>query len=180
MDEPAPQKKSTWERFLDQKTTPQRLLLAVAAIVAAVGLLGALAVTIGDRLGGDDPDGTEVVEVGELNGEVIEQGTASADDFVRHLVSVAGGAPVQLDLTVRAPETESAIGSHLPLWYNCDDGAVVGDGACNLVRLEFPTDTPPAVTNPLGWRFQGRYRVTIRNGVDFGTDLDLSFDDIDS
>ena len=32
--------------------------------------------------------------------------------------------------------------------------------------------------NPLGWRFGSTYRVTVRNGSGYGTDLDLSFDDI--
>lgn len=173
--------KSTWQRFLEQKTTPQRLLLALAGIVTAVVAIGAGVVTLWAWI--DAPDdrsdiGSEdVVEASELRDRDIESGTDDADELVQYLVSVAGGDPVALDLTVRA-HGEDTIGSHLALWYNCEEGAVIGDGACNKVRLEFPADAPPPLTRPLGWRFAATYRVTIRTGVDYGQDLDISFDDI--
>lgn len=33
-------KLGAWERFLDQKTVPQRFLIALAGIVAALGVVG--------------------------------------------------------------------------------------------------------------------------------------------
>ena len=90
-------------------------------------------------------------------GKVIRSGTDEGDDFVRFLIANDGGAPVALDLTVLTPEGFDG-GPDLPLWYNCAPGAVVGSGACNRVRLEFPSDIPVATSNPAGWRFRSTYR----------------------
>lgn len=165
---------SRWQLFLDSKTSPQRLLVALAGMVTAVVAIAAAVVTLtgwfaadGDRPGRSSPP----------PGSVVESGTAQADDLVRRLLAADHGDPIALDLTVLALQG-ATIESHLALWYNCEPGAVVGDGACNKVRLEFPSDTQPPRTKPLGWRFRGRYRVDVRNGVDYGTDLDISFDDI--
>jgi hypothetical protein len=178
---------STWQRFLQQRTVPQRLLLAVAGIVGAVAAIAAAVVAVGSWVGGDDDgddrggggDGSQeqVVEASELDGVTVESGTDDADELVRFLVAADGGDPVALDLTVLANGDEP-ITSHLALWYNCEPGAIVGDGACNKVRLAFPADNQPPQTRPLGWRFASTYRITVSAGVDYGQDLDLSFDDI--
>jgi hypothetical protein len=177
-DDP-PAKSSPWEGFLAKKTPWQRWLLAIGGVAGAVVSIGTVVITLAGWLGGSDDGGGDerVRSAAAFAGRTIESGTDEGDDLVRLLVAADGGEPVALDLTVLSPEGRP-IDPYLPLWYNCAPGAVVGSGVCNLVRLEFPGDIPVQTLNPLGWRFQGNYRVTVRNGHGYGTDLDISFDDI--
>jgi hypothetical protein len=156
----------------------QQVVVAAGAVAGAIVSIGTLVIIVAGWLGGGDDDGDgEKVRTAAGLPQVVESGTGDGDDFVRFLLANDGRDPVALDLTVRVADG-SLIDPYLPLWYNCAPGAVVGSGACNLVRLEFPSDTPVLTTNPSGWRFRGTYRVMVRNGVDYGTDLDISFDDI--
>ena len=186
-DDPTPpgRLKRWWQKLLDQKMTGHRLLLVIGGIAGAVVSIGTVVITLAGWFGGDDGGGAgagagggeRVRSATAFAGHVVESGTDEGDDLVRFLLAASGGDPLGLDFTVRAPDG-FVISSHLVLWYNCAPGAVVGSGACNRVRLEFPSDIPVQTLNPLGWRFRGTYRVTIRTGVDYGTDLDISFDDI--
>jgi hypothetical protein len=142
-------------------------------MAAAIGVIGGAAVWIGGWL-----DGSSAAErLIAADGDVIESGTAEGDSFVRFLLEHAGADPVELNVDVRAPEGWQETAPNMVLWYQCDPGEIVGDGACLRVRLELPGDSP-VLTKPLGWRFRGTYRIAVRTGAGFGTDMDIVFDDI--
>jgi hypothetical protein len=172
--------RSWWKGYVDETSRAQKVVIAVGSIATAVVAIGTAVVSLAGWFGGDDGEGgggERVRPATAFDGRVIESGTDDGDDLVRFLIAASGGEPVELNLTVLAPGGV-APDPYLPLWYNCAPGAVVGSGACNRVRLEFGSDTPVLTRNPVGWRFRGTYRVLVRNGVDYGTDLDIGFDDI--
>ncbi len=178
-----PASPSRREKFLAEATRTQKIFAVVGTVAGAIVAVGTIVITLAGWFGGGDDGGggdgatEQVRSATAFEGRRIESGTDEGDDFVRFLIGASGGEPVELDLTVLAPE-ESGSGPYLPLWYNCRPGAVVGSGACNRVRLESASDTPVLTRNPDGWRFRGTYRVLVRNGEDYGTDLDIDFDDI--
>lgn len=91
-------KSGAWECFLDQRTVPQRFLIALAGIVAALGVVGggvyAFAGWFGDSV--QPNDGTPIVAGGRG-----EQGSHEADTFVRGLLG-ASGQRLELDTIVQA------------------------------------------------------------------------------
>ncbi|MGH3775922.1 MAG: hypothetical protein ACRDRR_09335 [Pseudonocardiaceae bacterium] len=170
-------KSSAWERFLDQRTVPQRFLIALAGIVTALGVVGggvyAFAGWFGDP--SQPKDGTQIAAGGR-----VEQGSPEADAFVRRLLA-AGGQRLELDTIVRVPAEfppgglppEGRIYSFVPLFYNCQ-GKLPGHDNCNSAELAFgDVDPPVTVRSPLGVHFKGMYAVRITEGTVFGTDLQI-------
>lgn len=168
-------KSGAWERFLDQRTGPQRFLIALAGIVTALGIVGAGFYTfvdwVGDRSSATDRAST-------VAGGRIEQGSPEADTFVRKLLE-AQGQRLELDVVVDAPAEyppgglppEGVIYAGVPLFYNCQ-GKPPGNDNCNSAGLEFgDVHPPPTVRSPLGVHFRGTYAIRIREGTIFGTNL---------
>jgi hypothetical protein len=156
---PPPRRKSAWQRFLEGKTSGQRLLLQLGAIAAALaaiaGVVAGAVSFIGDRLGGiPGADGVTVVRSNEK----------SANRFVRLLDNAADdGSPLQLNHQIvgqRGP-------SDVTLAYNCQPS-----GRCNTTRVQAPEDQPAEMDPDTVW-YRGCWTVTkIGNG--FGAEpLDL-------
>lgn len=165
-----------WERFLDQRTVPQRLLIALAGIVTALGVVGGGLYTFAGLFGGSSANDATPIAVGER----VEQGSPEADTFVRKLLTAAGER-LELDSIVQAPAEfppeglppEGVLYSYLPLFYNCQ-GKPAGHDNCNSAELEFGDVDPPAtIRSPLGVHFKGTYAIRIREGTIFGTNLKI-------
>jgi len=169
-----PPKAGAWARFLDQKTTPQRFLLALAALVGAVATIAGAAWVVAGWIDGGNERG---VRSDAPHGR-LEQGSLEADEFISALLANNEGR-VDLDVVVAAPEgtPEGPIYSFISLLYNCR-GQAVGSDHCNRARLEFGDVDPPAAVRPPGVHFRGTYAITLRNGTVFGTDVDIVVRDI--
>ena len=150
---------SMWQRFLDGKTSFQRLVIALGALAGAV-------LTIAAVVGGVAKILDERVTVRPADGEVqkIQNREKTADDLVRFLLKAAKDrAPVQLDHQVMAPRGP---GGEFRLEYNCKDA-----GLCNFVRLETPSDIPDTIRDGVWYR--GCWSVT-QDGAGYAADhLDL-------
>ena len=168
-------KKSRWQRFLDGKTTPQKLIVAIGALAAAsiaVGTIVVAAINWLDIGGGDRR--TTATDSGEFAGEsgddepfVLHSGTPDAGRFVQFGIAAARqGDPFELN--VQIPEALFDNGSHLRLFYACDDSGVIGDGPCSFVRLEQGTSTPIAL-DPVGWWLRGCY-LLVQDGAGYQAD----------
>gem|GEM_PF-4912422 len=72
-------KDSAWQRFLDQKTTPQRLVIALAALVGACVTIAAGIGAAGGQLGDGDGESTAG---GGATDERVAQGTKAADRLI--------------------------------------------------------------------------------------------------
>lgn len=156
-------KSGAWERFLDQRTVPQRFLIVLAGIVAALGVVGGGAYAFAEWFG--DPsqpnDSTPIVAGGR-----VAQGSPEADTFVRGLLE-ADGQRRELGTIVSAPTefppgglpSEGVIYSFLPLFYNCQ-GKPPGRDNCNSAKLEFGDvkGIPVTVRSPLSCPLQGHVR----------------------
>lgn len=169
-----PPKPRAWAQFLDQKTTPQRFLLAVAALVGALATIAGAAWAVAGWIDGGNEGG---VITGVVSGR-LEQGSRGADELISALLAKDQGR-VDLDVVVAAPQgtPEGPIYSFVPLLYNCR-GQAVGSDHCNRARLEFGDVDPPASVRPSGVHFRGTYAVTVRSGTVFGTDVDIVVRDI--
>ncbi|MGH3872423.1 MAG: hypothetical protein ACRDSR_13100 [Pseudonocardiaceae bacterium] len=175
-------KSSAWERFLDQKTVPQRFLIALAGIVTAIGVVGGGIYVFAGWFEDSDQlnDDTPIVAGGR-----VAQGSPEADVFVRGLLK-ASGQRLELDTIVQAPAgfpsgglpPEGRIYSYLPLFYNCQ-GKPPGNDNCNSAELEFgDVDPPVTVSRPLGVHFKGTYAIRISGGTIFGSNLEIVILDV--
>jgi hypothetical protein len=164
-------KKTWWHRFLDGKTVPQKLIVAIGALAGASIAIGTIVVTAINWLDNGDRDRrTTATDVGVFAGEsgdepfVMHSGTTDADRFVQFGIAAARrGDP--FDLNVQIPEALFDNGSHLRLFYACDDSGVVGNGPCSFVRLEQGTSTPIAL-DPVGWWLRGCY-LLVQDGAGY-------------
>ncbi len=167
-----------WQRFLDQKTAAQRLLIAVAGIVAALVTIGG-GIYAASTLVGDDGDRDGGAGDGAtVAGERIEQGTDGADELIRRLLAAAGGR-VKLDRRISAPAGEVPFtDGDIRLHYNCK-GRPAGTDNCNVVRLQVPSDPPPQIIDKTVAYFNGTYAISLApGGAVYGTDFDVAFDDL--
>ena len=164
--------KSWWQRFLDGKTVPQKLIVAIGALAAASIAIGTILVAAINWLDDDDPDGrTAATESGVFAGDsgddepfVLHSGTPDAGRFVEFGIAAAErGDPFELN--VQIPEALFDNGSHLRLFYACDDTGVIGDGTCSFVRLEQGTSTPIGL-DPVGWWLRGCYML-VQDGAGY-------------
>ncbi len=163
MEEGANPQPSTWHRFLDGKTSGQRLVLALGALAGALLAIGALIAGIGALVGDDDgpaTPGTSTTPTGET---VVESQSEGADAFVRQLLATEG-APIQLNHKVMAPDADA----HFRLEYDCAKAT-----GCSFTRLE--TEAFNEARIPGGVWFRGCYSV-VGDGAGYGADdLDLEF-----
>jgi hypothetical protein len=171
VDRPKP-KKSWWQRFLDGKTVPQKLIVAIGALAAASIAIGTIVVAAINWLDDGARDGHTAASdsggfVGDGDGDepfVLHSGTLDADRFVQFGIAAARrGDPFELD--VQIPEALFDNGSHVRLFYACDDSGVIGDGPCSFVRLEQRRSTPIAL-DPVGWWLRGCYTL-VQDGAGF-------------
>lgn len=157
-------RQSTWARFLEQKTTVQRVLLAVGALATAVLAIGAVIAGLAAFLDDDSPH-RGGADTGTVQDVVNQEDTA--DDFVRFLLDAAGGRPVQLDHRVAAPRGD---GGQAELQYDC--AAPTG---CSFVRVEAGDHIPNTFAG--GVWYQGCWAIT-KDGAGYGAghlDLELSW-----
>jgi hypothetical protein len=166
IERPRP-KKSWWQRFLDGKTVPQKFIVAIGALAAAAIAVGTIVAAAINWLGNGDPESrTTVTDSAEFAGDgvdgepfVLRSGTPDANRFVEFGIAAARrGNPFELN--VQIPEALFDNGSHLRLFYACDDSGVIGDGPCSFVRLEQGSSTPIAL-NPIGWWLRGCYLLAL-------------------
>ena len=168
-------KKSWWQRFLDGKTVPQKLIVAIGALAAASIAIGTIVVAAINWLDNDDREvRTTATDSGVFAGDsgddepfVLHSGTPDADRFVQFGIAAARrGDPFELN--VQIPEALFDNGSHLRLFYACDDSGVIGDGPCSFVRLEQGSSTPIAL-DPVGWWLRGCYML-VQDGAGYQAD----------
>lgn len=145
-------------RFLKGTTGPQRLVLAVGALAAAVLAIGGVVTAIVRFVDGDDSR-----RIGPATDEEqrIENQSAAADELVGFLIDHDEGA-VQLNHQVIAPRGPNDVS----LQYACDEPA-----GCSVVRLQLPDSTPNEIPNGL-W-FQGCYLVVMKGAGYQADPLDL-------
>jgi hypothetical protein len=151
---------SPWQRFLKGKTGPQRLVLAVGALAAAVLAIGGVVAAVVRFVDADDDR-----RVGPATDDVqrIENQSAEADDLVKLLIEHDERSPIQLNHQVIAPRGPNDVS----LQYACDEPT-----GCSVVRLQLPDSTANEIPNGL-W-FQGCYLV-VMNGAGYGAQpLDLA------
>lgn len=185
-----PKKKpSGWQRFLNQKTAPQRLLVAVAAIATSLTAIGGAIYALTRVVGGSDPPaqvsttgGTDATTTtrppssAPSGRTVVRQQSPEADQLVRDLVAAAGSTRmIRLDhLIYEQAGRVIFTDSDLRLVYNC--GSALG---CDLVRLQFPRgleNRPRVVEDGQAAEFLGQYTVQLTRGIDFGDEsLDIAF-----
>jgi hypothetical protein len=166
---PDPAPTNGWNRFLEQKTAPQRFLLAVAAIATALAAIGGIGYTVvrwvADRAGGG---------VATSSGRVA-QGSPEADALIKDLLS-ANGRRTELDVIVedRLERKSDPIYAFVNLWYDCK-GQPAGRDTCSEATLEFGDvkNIPVTVRDPLGVHFRGTFAISVRQGTVFGTDLKI-------
>jgi len=142
------------QRMLDNKTGPQRIVISLGALAAALIAIGGV-VTAVLRVVGDDDGGR-----GRLDGVLsqtrrIESGTTAASEFVQDLLDHDGGV-VALDHQVIAEKGPADV----RLQYNCTDA-----GVCAMVRLQDVEVTAGDIVDGL-W-FKGCFAVT-QDGVGYG------------
>ena len=166
-------KRSRWQRFLDGKTVPQKLIVAIGALAAASIAIGTIVVAAINWLdNGDRERPTAAIDSGVFVGDgdepfVLHSGTPDADRFVQFGIAAARrGDPFELN--VQIPEALFDNGSHVRLFYACDDSGVIGDGPCSFVRLEQGSTTPIEL-DPVGWWLRGCY-LLVQDGAGYQAD----------
>ena len=160
----APSRTSWVQRLLDNKTGPQRAVISLGALAAALIAIGA-AVAAVVRLLDDDGDaggGAGSVDVVAPDGtQRVESATAAADEMVRSLLD-HDGAVVELDHQVIAEKGPADVS----LRYACTDA-----GVCATVRLQDVRVVAGEL--PDGRWFQGCFAVA-QDGVGYGAEpLDI-------
>jgi len=154
-------RQSMWHRFLDGKTSGQRLVVALGALAGALLAIGGLVAAVSALVGDDTPPGGTTSTPPGVS--VVENQSEEADGFVRDLLAT-NGAPVQLNTKVLAPDE----GSHVRLEYDCEKPT-----GCSSTRLEMGSFIPDRI--PGGVWYQGCYSV-VKEGAGYGADhLDLEF-----
>jgi len=142
------------QRLLDNKTGPQRIVISLGALAAALIAIGGV-VTALVRIVGDDGGGRGGLERVPSQTTRIESGTTAANDFVQDLLDHDGGV-VALDHQVIAEKGPADV----RLQYNCTDA-----GVCAMVRLQ---DVEVAAGDMAdGLWFKGCFAVT-QDGVGYG------------
>lgn len=156
-------KPSSWQQFLDGKTTWQRLIIAVGAIAGALVAIGGLVAGIG-ALAGDRKSAMSSTTTTFAGEEIVVMNQSKdADAFVRFLLGT-DGTPVQLNHKVIAPDA----GSHIRLEYDCAKRT-----GCSYTRLEAGTFIPDRIEGGVWYR--GCFSV-VREGAGYAADhLDLEF-----
>ena len=187
-----PPEAGIWQRFLDQKTAPQRLLVALAAVVTSVAIVAGGVYTV-LRLGDDsDPassttsstTGSTAPTATRLGtssstrpgSTVVRQQSPEADRFVHDLVEAASG-PGTIRLNHIVYEQGGRViftDSDMRLVYNC-----IPQRGCDTVRLQFPNgleNRARVVEDGTAAEYLGQYNVMLTRGVEFGDDaLDIAF-----
>jgi hypothetical protein len=160
VDAPPGRKPSTLQRLLDNKTGPQRLVISLGALAAALIAIGGVVTAVARVFDGDGGGGSDLDRPpGET--QRIESRTEAADRFVSDLLD-HNGAVVALDHHLIAK-----IGpADVSLLYNCTD-----TGVCSSVRIQSVYDDADAM--PDGRWFKGCYAVA-QDGNGYGADsLDI-------
>jgi hypothetical protein len=153
---------SVWHRFLEGKTTGQRLVLAIGALAGALLAIGALIAGIGALLG-DDAEPRASNSDSTTDETVVTNQSGSADEFVRLLLDT-DAAPIELNHKVIAPDE----GAFVRLEYDC--GKRTG---CSFTRLEAGTFIPDRIEGGVWYR--GCFSVA-REGAGYAAaHLDLEF-----
>ncbi len=142
------------QRLLDNKTGPQRVVISLGALAAALIAIGGV-VTAVVRVVGDDGDGRDGLERVPSETRRIESGTTAANEFVQDLLAHDGGV-VALDHQVIAEKGPADV----RLQYNCSDA-----GVCAMVRLQDVEDSAGDMAD--GRWFNGCFAVT-QDGVGYG------------
>ena len=141
------------QRLVDNKTGPQRALISLGALAAAVIAI-AVVVTAVVRIV-DDDDGRGGLERAPGQTRRIASGTMAADEFVRDLLGHDGGV-VALDHQVIAEKGPADV----RLQYDCTDA-----GVCVMARLQ-DVDVVAGDLADGVW-FTGCFAVT-QDGVGYG------------
>jgi hypothetical protein len=157
---PPGRKPSTLQRLLDNKTGPQRLVISLGAIAAALIAIGGVVTAVARVFDGAGGGGSDLDRApGET--QRIESRTAAANEFVEDLLDHDGGV-VALDHRLVAE-----IGpADVSLLYNCTDA-----GVCSKVRIQSVYDDADAMSD--GRWFKGCYAVA-QDGNGYGAEsLDI-------
>jgi hypothetical protein len=160
VDRPLGRQPSMWQRLLDNKTGPQRLLISLGALAAALIAIGGVVTAVARVFDGDDGGGADLDRApGET--QRIESRTEASDRFVQELLDHDGGV-VALDHRVIAEKGPVDV----RLRYNCTES-----GVCNMVRLQ--DHNVEASDMPDGLWFKGCFAVT-QDGLGYGAEsLDI-------
>src|SRR5262245_38427867 len=94
LDAPPVRKPSTWQRLLDNKTGPQRLVISLGALAAALIAIGGVVAAVVRAF--DDDGGGAGLDRSPGTTREIESRSDEADGFVRELLDHDGGV-VALD-----------------------------------------------------------------------------------
>jgi hypothetical protein len=158
-DAPPGRKPSTLQRLLDNKTGPQRLVISLGAIAAALIAIGGV-VTAVARVFDGDGGGSADLDRAPNETQQIETRTAAADEFVEDLLDHDGGV-VALDHRLVAEKGDADV----HLLYNCTDA-----GVCDMVRIQ---DIAVVADEPEGLWLKGCFAVT-QDGNGYGAEsLDI-------
>jgi hypothetical protein len=159
LDAPPGRKPSTWQRLLDNKTGPQRLLISLGALAAALIAIGGV-VTAVVRVFDDDGDGSANLDRAPSETQRIENRTEEGNRFVAALLDHDGSV---VDLDHRVIAENVAADAHL--LYNCAD-----TGVCDMVRIQ---DVDVVAEEPDGLWLDGCFAVT-QDGRGYGAEsLDI-------
>ena len=173
---PSPRTPGAWQRFLDQKTVPQRLLVALAGVVTSLTLIAGAVYAAGRALRDGDETARPSSQEAPNGRTVVQQQSPDADQFVRDLVAAArDSGTIRLDHLVYEQSGRVIFtDSDLRLVYNCRPAM-----GCNMARLQFPNgleNRPRVVEDDKAAVFLGQYGVTLGRGAEFGDDaLDIAF-----
>jgi hypothetical protein len=164
VEQPADRKPSTWQRLLDNRTGPQRLLISLGALAAALIAIGGVVTAVLGVFDGEGSGGEANLDQAPGETQRIENRTEEANRFVAALLD-HDGAVVALDHKVIAENV--AADAHL--FYNCTDA-----GVCNMVRIQ---DHDVVAEEPCGLWLKGCFAVRQR-GRGYGAeslDIELSY-----
>jgi len=152
------------QRLLDNKTGPQRALISLGALAAALIAIGAVVTTV-VRVVDDDGGASRDLAAVPENTVRIESGTKAADEFV-HALDEHDGGVVALDHQVIAEKGPADV----RLQYACTE-----TGVCVMVRVQ---DVDVEATDMIdGLWFAGCFAV-LREGAGYGyepLDMELRY-----
>ena len=153
LDAPPRRTPSTWQRLLDNKTGPQRLVISLGALAAAVIAIGGVVTAVVRVF---DGDGSPSLDRAPNETQQIESRSTDADRFVQDLLD-HDGSVVELDHKLIAQRGPADVS----LLYDCSD-------VCSTVRVQAPEGGADETAEWL-W-FQGCYAVT-KTGFGYGADV---------